>query len=85
MVHSVCLHDKILSEVRLNIYSCHKKQTFLEQTLDVKCLLNKWWFGAKKDIFCVFFLTLYVLMDSSFWFDTINLGWSFVYAKGHKL
>ena len=28
----------------------------------------------------LFLLTLYVLMDSSFWFDTINLGWSIVYT-----
>ena len=24
-------------------------------------------------------------MDSSFWFDTINLGWSIVYIEGHRL
>ena len=27
-------------------------------------------------------LPLYVLMNSSFWFDTINLGWSIVYIEG---
>ena len=27
------------------------------------------------------FLTLYALMDSSFWFDAINLGWSIVYTE----
>ena len=27
-------------------------------------------------------LTLYALMDSSFWFDTINLGWPIVYNEG---
>ena len=25
-------------------------------------------------------LTLCILMDSSYWFDTINLGWSIVYV-----
>ena len=28
-----------------------------------------------------FFITLYLLMDSSFWFDAINLGWSIVYIE----
>ena len=27
------------------------------------------------------FLTLYALMDSSFWFDATNLGWSIVYTE----
>ena len=27
-------------------------------------------------------LTLNALIDSSFWFDTINLGWSIVYKEG---
>ena len=27
-------------------------------------------------------LTLYVLMDPSFWFDTINMRWSIVYIEG---
>ena len=26
-----------------------------------------------------FYLTLYVLIVSSFWFDTVNLGWSIVF------
>ena len=26
-------------------------------------------------------LTLFVLLDLSFWFDTINLGWSIVYIE----
>ena len=29
-----------------------------------------------------FSLTLYVQMDSSFWFSTVNLGWSIVYKEG---
>ena len=30
-------------------------------------------------------LTLYALMDSSFWFDILNLEWSIVYlVRGHK-
>ena len=39
---------------------------------------------SADDIFrCIFFLgtlrvNLYALMDSPFWFDTINLGWSIV-------
>ena len=24
-------------------------------------------------------------MDSSFWFDTINLGWSIVYVEGQQV
>ena len=33
-----------------------------------------------------FTITLYALMDSSFWFVTINLGWSIVYiSRGHRL
>ena len=28
-----------------------------------------------------FSLTLYALLESSFWFDTINLEWSIVYAE----
>ena len=31
------------------------------------------------------FLTLYVLIHSSFWFDTINLGWSIVYIVGSQV
>ena len=30
---------------------------------------------------CLLSLTLYALMDSSFWFDTMNLGWSSVETK----
>ena len=30
-------------------------------------------------------LTLYALMDSSFWFETINLRRSIVYIKGSKV
>ena len=30
-------------------------------------------------------LTLYALMDSSFWFDAINLGWSIVYIEGSQV
>ena len=30
-------------------------------------------------------LTLYLLLDSSFWFDTITLGWSIVYIKGSHI
>ena len=30
-------------------------------------------------------LTLYALIDSSFWFDILNLEWSIVYlVRGHK-
>ena len=27
---------------------------------------------------------LYIQMDSSFWFDTIHLGWSIVYFEGSQ-
>ena len=30
-------------------------------------------------------LPLYALIDSSFWFDTINLGWSSVYIEGSNV
>ena len=30
-------------------------------------------------------LTPYAPMDSSFWFDTINLGWFIVYIKGSQV
>ena len=30
-------------------------------------------------------LTLYALMDSSFWFDTINFGWSIIYTEGSQV
>ena len=46
-------------------------------------LQNRWgtsrinaFFYIKNYMLC---LTLSILMDSSFWFDTINLGWSIVY------
>ena len=29
-------------------------------------------------------LTLYALIDCSFWFDTINLGWLIVYIEGSQ-
>ena len=32
-----------------------------------------------------YFLTLYALMDSSFWFDIINFGWSTVYIEGSQV
>ena len=32
-----------------------------------------------------FVSTLYALMDSSFWFDSMNLGWFTVYFEGHML
>ena len=31
------------------------------------------------------FKTLYGLMDSFFWLDTIHLGWSIVYIKGSQV
>ena len=31
------------------------------------------------------FKTLYRLMDSFFWLDTIHLGWSIVYIKGSQV
>ena len=30
-------------------------------------------------------LTVYALIDSSFWFDTINFGCSIVYIKGSQV
>ena len=30
-------------------------------------------------------LTLYILMCSSFWFDTANLGWSIIYIEGSQV
>ena len=30
-------------------------------------------------------LTLYALMDSSFWFDAINMGWSIVCTEGSQV
>ena len=30
-------------------------------------------------------LALGVIMDSSFWFDTINLGWFIVHMRSHRL
>ena len=30
-------------------------------------------------------LSLNALIDSSFWFNTINLGWSIVYIEGSQL
>ena len=30
-------------------------------------------------------LAVYSLMDSSFWFNTINLGWSIVYIEGAQV
>ena len=32
-----------------------------------------------------FTITLYAQMDSSFWFDAINLGWSIVYIEGSQV
>ena len=44
---------------------------------------------TERHVFIVFcytlYLTLYALMDSSFWFDTINLGWSIVYIEGTQV
>ena len=40
--------------------------------------------NALTNIIFVISLTLYVLIDSSFWFDTLDLEWSHV-LRGHKI
>ena len=29
-------------------------------------------------------ISLYVIMDSSFWFDAMSLGWSIIYIEGSQ-
>ena len=44
-------------------------------------LFSVYWVHSAQD----FGLTLYILMDSSFLFNVINLGWSIVYFAGPQL
>ena len=45
-------------------------------------IINSYQLKLHTSVALVAALTLSALMDSSFWFDTINLGWSIVYIKG---
>ena len=40
---------------------------------------------SKLNLTAIGILTLYALMDSAFWFETINLGRSIVYIKGSQV
>ena len=43
-------------------------------------------FGSEFTVLMDFsFLTLYILMDSSVWFDTINFRWSIIYIEGSQV
>ena len=98
MVQSVYFHDKLLSEVHLNIYNCHKKQTFSGQknscgimvninfhNIMLKGLLNKWWFGAKKRT-SLFLLFNPLCTNGFFLLDGFNKTWDGpLYVKGHRL
>ena len=39
----------------------------------------------KGSILPVYGLTLYAPKDYSFWFDTLNMGWSITYIEGSKV
>ena len=41
--------------------------------------------SSKSDRLDFHLITLYVLMDSTFWFDTIILGWYILYIEGSQI
>ena len=51
--------------------------------LELDKLLN--WVLLKDCLSSSMIVILYALMYSSFWFDTINLGWSVVYMEGLQI
>ena len=66
-------------------YGIHPKHKFFLFFLNMEFTIIMPWDFVWKLAFDGNTLTLYALMDSSFWFDTINLGWSIVYIKGSQV
>ena len=56
--------------------TCHDLETVIRKTLTVR--VNNSVSIVNKEHLTLLRLTLYVLMDSPFSFDIINLGWSIV-------
>ena len=59
--------------------------TFVSFILLMGCDMIEYYIYGTFRICIKSLITLYVQIDSSFWFDTINLGWSNMnISRGHK-
>ena len=61
-----------------------KVATSRERDISVRFGIMNYCYDAQPAL-STMFLTCYVLMDSSFLFDAVNLGWSIVYIEGSQI